>query len=994
MAKISIIKVLQIRNRWRILTVFASLVVIFLLIQLIVNQGPKQSMAAGESTFLITVDGYITPAGQFCQANGDLDHNYLTITNTALYYVPRCDAGFQYAASGVRTSVMTNQNVVIDGAKVVVWGAQNYNNLTLKNGAILTHAPLVLHTGDATTYTHKDSYGYDFIEDVDYYKDTGETDFNLDTGILVNAGTFKKVDITVKETAQIDGTSKIDVTGKGYPGGSGQNHNQTQDDLLNSINSGGDEGMGMPLSYGGRFGLVECYTDYFSSGSGGGGYSYAGGKSKTLAKKSGVCPTNATFWFRYTNVFGGARYGENITHGPGGGAVGQPASGNYIDNGGSGGGYIRIDTKDIVMSDKANLIANGIKGKNGRWAGGGGAGGRIDINVSNKFYLWDDSGSIDVSAVNYTAYNDEGLWGLDSNGQNYPGHFGNSGAKLIVNAEYDTENSISSISEKITARGAGGGWSTDKICKDGLPCAAGGGSGGLVKIILNSSVSPNVIQSCNIAAGDGVDYIPAACEKRDVSISNTTVDASKVKIWESNTATLPGGVTKSVVQNSQCAFGYSEDDDYAADTFDYTVGRGIYHASAEDVPECDTERHFASLTLKDGAVLTHRGVTIPDMNEDSGIYGGTIDGSLADNTMGSARWKKVDLIIANDLVLNGGSKVAANGKGYPGNPMAKWDESPHTGYGPHKGVAVADFQYDAAYGSGGGGYSDGGPGGISSTQTVGTSGGDRDFTIFEYGSGGGGAKGGGLNDTNDPMADGGNGGGRIRISADQIIFSTSSSTITADGSQGEDAEAGASTSDAVGAGGGGGSIFLTIGDAIQYTHLNTWTVMTTKDGANIGTGNWQLTNLDTNALFNIRADGGKNGRSDTTFGNGGGGRIIVQKHLVPSLSIYKKLSPISRAGIANTSFNPYALQKGDIVRVGLTLGTFTGAISVEDEYLKLPDGSAKCVYLNSGSYGPDIQPAEAGNANPIYTSDPVTWEDITMPEGSNEVNITYYCQVQ
>lgn len=119
------------------------------------------------------------------------------------------------------------------------------------------------------------------------------------------------------------------------------------------------------------------------------------------------------------------------------------------------------------------------------------------------------------------------------------------------------------------------------------------------------------------------------------------------------------------------------------------------------------------------------------------------------------------------------------------------------------------------------------------------------------------------------------------------------------------------------------------------------------------------------SLFQMSAQGGRacgryaskfcSGR-DNPFDNydtrvdgsgGGGGWIVVQKDIEQLVTIKKALQPISRPGApagdctpavgATNCFNPYALQKGDRIKVNLEVTNLVpGTLILTDEMLKVP----------------------------------------------------------
>jgi len=207
-----------------------------------------------------------------------------------------------------------NAALTVDGPyTVTVDGPHQFESLTLRNGATITHSP--------TTAT-----------------------------------TLGKLDITVFGTLQVDSTSRIDVTGKGFLGG-----NQPGNPFgLNGMTAGFQQG---------------------ATGSSGGGYGGSGGVL------NGV--TNAVYGdFKNPNEPGSGAATFGVPTGNGGGLVRIVAQSVQLDGvikadggvasevnaGGGSGGGIRIDVGDLtgLGSIKAD---GGAGGGNG----GAGSGGRVAI---------------------------------------------------------------------------------------------------------------------------------------------------------------------------------------------------------------------------------------------------------------------------------------------------------------------------------------------------------------------------------------------------------------------------------------------------------------------------------------------------------------------------------------------------------------------------------------------------------------------------------------
>lgn len=416
---------------------------------------------------------------------------------------------------------------------------------------------------------------------------------------------------------------------------------------------------------------------------------------------------------------------------------------------------------------------------------------------------------------------------------------------------------------------------------------------------------------------------------------------------------------------------------------------------------------FNNLTI-DKATVTHADL-LPGVDYDSNSFAikecGTSD-------CGSN--KKVDIVVNGKLTIKNSGSVNASGKGFRG---AAYDKS--TGWEPSCAAGSFDGDGDGLGGGGksvvdtdqvgGGGGGFGGVGGYgyysdsSTKRGIGgiANGLASDKMLFEspleYGSGGGMACESGW------LALGGNGGGVIRIEASQLAIEASSSAkITADGSHGEWGIGADKVKSWDGGGGSGGDIRLKIKSS--YSDLRWSDIGSTLPSAQKG-------NLDlvtdysvieqnnirqqaTSGFVKISGDYPKNYFSDSTKspsisanggdayevgGPGGGGKILLI--LPPSSNgVRKSLEAVDRGGSA--SFNPYALQKGDKIKVTLKVGANGSSYDLTDIYLKatgVPATYCKCTTASDCNASP---PASS------ITGDSIIWN------GANSPTLSYECKVQ
>jgi hypothetical protein len=499
--------------------------------------------------------------------------------------------------------------------------------------------------------------------------------------------------------------------------------------------------------------------------------------------------------------------------------------------------------------------------------------------------------------------------------------------------------------------------------------------------------------SCALTnTGSGtLDYIPAECENKDVTINGTgaayTVYADEIKVLQSGTRA------------------------------------GCSDANNEN---CDSKRVFKSLALKGSTILTHQNVTVGEVNADP-------DGDLTNNTTGTARWKKVDIeLTGGDLNLSGTAEINVNNAGYPGGTYLPYHPN---GYGPYGGYGIVEPAEGRIGANGGGNWGNGGRGYCTDNgegECPNPNGGEfeglnpaqaNSGTIdFNFGSGGGHAN--QLWNGKTTGADGGNGGGRIRIAVSgDIVLSGNLNKIIAEGAPGATHTEGGDEWEASGAG-SGGSILLYATSFItpttnpaadvhgsrsdggkildysnKYIYMPDSTIPGGLDWSSIkyGLGGDGLFINDTadTKITNISAIGGDNyyySSPRNVFGGGGGGGQVVLSDGRNQFTIKKKLEPIDRPG-DGIGFNPYSLRVDDTIKVVITVTNFQvgRSFKVSDEFLKTPTGAArKCAYV-AGSETPTIPtPPQASDTSITWPAYLPTTADVSL--GYKE--FSYYCKVQ
>jgi hypothetical protein len=502
--------------------------------------------------------------------------------------------------------------------------------------------------------------------------------------------------------------------------------------------------------------------------------------------------------------------------------------------------------------------------------------------------------------------------------------------------------------------------------------------------------------SCTLTGVDAgsLDYIPAECENKDVTINGL-------------------GATYTVYADTEKVF--------------QTGSRGVCNGAG--VENCDSKRIFKSLTLKGSALLTHHNVVVSDIDSDNDI---------TNNTDGSGRWKKVDIeLTGGDLKLEGSATINVDGAGYPGGGSIIHPD----GYGPNGGWGVVEPNEGKVGANGGGNWGDGGRGychdngaggcdpqtgklGGRSWEGINPDQANKGTIDFSFGSGGGHANQLWNNDPNKINgANGGAGGGRIRVSVNgDIVLETTSNTITARGAASTVRGEGTDEWELSGAGAGGSILlyaknFSTLSPnplSGVYNASSTGGKIQKSDGSDIyeessnipgglgwddlkygiGSDGLSINDTATTIITNINVNGGTGYyQSDKNIfsGAGGGGQLVLSDGR-NQFTIKKKLEPIDRPG-GEVDFNPYALRVNDTIKITITVTNITAGRSfrVSDDFLKTSAGTShKCAYV-SGSESPTIpsSPAESDTA--------INWPAY-LPTATDESlgykDFSYYCKVR
>ncbi len=497
----------------------------------------------------------------------------------------------------------------------------------------------------------------------------------------------------------------------------------------------------------------------------------------------------------------------------------------------------------------------------------------------------------------------------------------------------------------------------------------GGGGGGIVKITYNS-----LNFFCYLKSGTA---IPAICENRDVVIDGDTNDDG-----------IAEGITI----------------DMGEEKVFQTGANAGQQCNAQNDSNCDSKRHFKSLKLINKAVLTHSGLLASEILGPAGDGVNKQDlnnnGSLADETVGSARWKKVDIAVDNKITFESRAKIDVTGKGYPGayyswytvyagyvlddrrgcngNTMGrligslgastKSDTAYRKNYGFGPKISATEWSGGAAYNEYD--YSSGGGGGAGGNGKVGTgdTNGSKKYDYMngagqEWGAGGG-ASGydGGGDDTS--CSEGGNGGGRVTLSADSIDFNLTFSGADTGGiyADGEIGYLFMNDGCSVGAGGGAGGSIVIRTNAISYGGMTSFYGINVEGGTFDGEqGVYEVNGIANNTLYQMSARGGDRSLlyRPTDGRGGGGGWIVVNPTSPTSSSVRKVLIPISRSGLSPANnFNPYSLQLNDTIQVWVMVSNLVPNSSnlITDELYKSTDNRQFCEPIALTSTVPYVDP--------------------------------------
>lgn len=427
---------------------------------------------------------------------------------------------------------------------------------------------------------------------------------------------------------------------------------------------------------------------------------------------------------------------------------------------------------------------------------------------------------------------------------------------------------------------------------------------------------------------------------------------------------------------------------------------------------CDTKRRFRSLTLQNGAEITHSQVS-------ARVSSVTLD------TTGRDRWRKVDIELEGDLRIESGATMHADGKGYPGGVYAHKD-----GYGPNGGFGIIE-PHEGSIGANGGGYKgkrgrgyciDNGGGDCVNPYGGGFEGlipAQSNNNAFDFDLGSGGGHGNQTFNGKFTGADGGAGGGRIRIvTGGDIVITSTTSRISADGVSGLLRNEGGDEKEFSGGGAGGSVLLSASGYRTPAPDSKSGSYGTSADGGfildndrkefiNEGSTaspdlNWSqfkygqgsdgvLINGSSAVVSNIFARGGnsffRSSSNLDAFGGAGGGGEVNIIFTGSSFNVFKLLEPWARNSESNINFNPYALMIGDEIVVKILVSNLSvgQSATVEDYALSTPNtGTAKCEPINGTQ-------KRNGSIDGTADSSKVSW---TFVANSSDEQLEYHCLVK
>jgi len=328
--------------------------------------------------------------------------------------------------------------------------------------------------------------------------------------------------VAIDATGSLTLTSSINVSGRGFRGGSAPATGTFSCGSSSTAYTGtatagaGNKGEGATVNNSSH----AAYRGRQSSGGGGGNPMDAGGGGGANAGTGGIGGREESPCNGATGGLGGASLsytGNDRLFMGGGGGSGSATGQSAFAAGGRGGGIVLLRVNSLIGNGgQVTADGSGGTGEIANGAGGGGAGGAIAIRAASG------SGSVTVRAVG-------GAGGgiADSGTAHGPG--GGGGGGFIGYA-----GSLSGVSFSSTIGGGGAGSTTEGLNLGEINWGATGGSSGSLSFAFSlPAIAPQVPQlsvtkaSALFATGsNGVFYIPGNFIEYTVTVSNTGTGAA------------------------------------------------------------------------------------------------------------------------------------------------------------------------------------------------------------------------------------------------------------------------------------------------------------------------------------------------------------------------------------------------------------------------------------------------------------------------------------
>ncbi len=339
-----------------------------------------------------------------------------------------------------------------------------------------------------------------------------------------------------------------------------------------------------------------------------------------------------------------------------------------------------------------------------------------------------------------------------------------------------------------------------------------------------------------------------------------------------------------------------------------------------------------------------------------------------------------DLSAFGGLGAHNGGQTISNEAGSPIYSTGHYDPNDFTYYYP---LSLDSAEVNSYFTTIGGTLVNGGNGVNGSQAECKSGSGEGSFGEVGIGGSGGGGGGNGASTHGDDMGAGGGGGGGYGIAfiAESIFTDRGSIVTVAGGAYGQNADTGG-----IGGPGGGGVIIM------KGSYITTLGTVDVAGG--IG--------LTEHCCC---------GCPDRTVANGQDGQFIrivnqnisIKKKLYPFSSSRVNVQPLTDCDTTNPDFptgavncfNPYALQKGDVIAVDETIENVTsGMLRFTDDILKIPYSNPP-VYCEPTESPPVLSKLSPATITPTTTfSNNQVVITVTVPDGVTSLHWQYKCEVK